>query len=149
MGCLVTKSTKSIHPYSGDSVGCGNFIIYKLSEDNNEYVSVVVDVSSVELHELQVYSLGKADVVKVTRKKYATPINASLCNDVIMDKPKELLKEIAMEGAVEVVVSEYNLEKAEKKEPYAVTIILKKVIFETMLIDYLRIENINVGWLPG
>lgn len=149
MGCSVTKSTKNIHPFSGNSVGCGNFIIYKLSEDNNEYVSVVVDVSSIELKETQIYSVGRAAVVNVTRKKYASSIDASLCNDVLMDKPRELLKEIAMEGTVEVIVTDYQLEKAEKKEPYEVTVILKKVVFETMSIDYLRIENINVGWLPG
>ncbi|MEO9485064.1 MAG: hypothetical protein ABJG47_16510 [Ekhidna sp.] len=149
IGCSVTKTTNNIHPFSGDSMGCGNFIVYQLSEDNSEYVSIVVDVSSIDLEEMQVYNVSKADVVRVTRKKYASAVNASLCNDVMMDKPKELLEEIASEGVVEVFVTNYQLEKAENKEPYNVTIVLKKVIFETISIDYLRIENINVGWLPG
>ncbi|MEQ9466633.1 MAG: hypothetical protein RLN88_04425 [Ekhidna sp.] len=147
--CSVTKSTQSMHPFDGGSVGCGNFIVYKLSGDNQEYVSVVLDVTSIELQKMQAYSVDKAEVVKVKRKKYDGPINASLCNDVMMQKPNELLEEVAIDGIVEVYVDLLEKEKAEKKEPYKVTIVLKKIVFETMTIDYLRLENINVGWLPG
>ena len=147
--CSVSKSTTSMHPYNGGSVGCGNFIAYQLTEDNKEYVSVVLDVTSIELSRMQVYAIGKADVVRVKRKKFDGPINSSLCNDVMMPKPKELLEEAALEGIVEVYVDIEEKEKAERKEPYKVTIVLKKVVFETMTIDYLRLENINVGWLPG
>lgn len=147
--CAVNKSTKTMHPYSGGSVGCGNFIVYKLTEDNTEFVSVVLDVNSIELEPSQAYAIGKADVVKVTRKKYAGAIGATLCNDVMVEKPRELLEEIAREGIVEIRVSEDERKKAEKKEAYKATVILKNVVFETMTIDYLRLENINVGWLPG
>ncbi len=147
--CSVTKSTKSVHPYSGGSVGCGNFIVYKLTEDNTEYVSVVLDVNLIELETSQAYAIGKADVVKVTRKKYKGTIDTSLCNDVMVDKPEEVLEEVATGGIVEVRVAEAEISKAEKKESYQATIILKKVVFEGMVIDYLRLENVTVGWLPG
>lgn len=150
VSCSVTKSTKTLHPFSGDSIGCGNFIAYKLSEDNNEYVSVIVDVSSIELEDRQSYGIGKTEIVKVTRKKYEGAISASLCNDVMMaDKPKELLEEVATEGIIELIVGEGEQEKAKKNEPYKATIILKNVVFESMTIDYLRLDNVNVGWLPG
>ncbi|WP_436516852.1 hypothetical protein [Ekhidna sp. To15] len=148
--CSVSKSTKTMHPFSGESVGCGNFIIYKLAEDNKEYVSVVVDVSTIELEPRQSYGIGKSEVVKVTRKKYDSEISTTLCNDVMPNKrPKELLEELASDGTVELVISPIELEKAKKDEPYKATVILRKVVFETVSIDYLRLENINVGWLPG
>ncbi|WP_370087291.1 hypothetical protein [Ekhidna sp.] len=147
--CAVNKGTKTIHPYNGGSVGCGNFIVYKLTDDNTEYVSVVLDASSIELEQTQAYAIGIADVVKVTRKKYAGSIASSLCNDVMADKPEELLEEIASEGIVEVRVSEVEIKKAEKKEAYKATIILKNVVFDGVVIDYLRLEDVTVGWLPG
>ena len=142
IGCTVTKNTKSIHPYTGASVGCGNFIIYKLGEDNKEYVSVVVDISSIELESTQTYGIGKTEVVKVTRKKFDSSIDATLCNDVMpATRPVELLEEVASEGIVEVIVVEAELEKAEKREAYRATVILKNVVFETQAIDYLRLEK--------
>lgn len=148
--CSVSKSTKTIHPFSGDSIGCGNFIVYKLSEDNTEFVSVIVDISSIELEPRQAYGIGKTEVVKVERKKYSSAINSSLCNDVVMvKKPKVILEELASEGTVELIVSEIERKKAKKNEPYKATVVLKNVVFGTVSIDYLRLENINVGWLPG
>lgn len=147
--CAVNKSTKSMHPYSGGSLGCGNFIVYKLSEDNTEYVSVILDVSSIELTQVQAYALGKAEVVQVIRKKFSGPIDASLCNDVMKDRPEDLLEEKATQGIVEVRINEAEREKALAKQPYNVTVILKNVIFGTMTIDYLRVDSVNVGWLPG
>lgn len=138
-----------MHPYTGDSIGCGDFIIYKLANNNQEYVSVIMDMSSIELESLQVYAIGKADVVKVTRKKFDGPVNTSLCNDVMSVRPKELLEEIASQGIVELVVGETQRKEKKKGNPYTVTVILKKVVFEGMSIDYLRLENVNVGWLPG
>lgn len=138
-----------MHPFSGGSIGCGDFIAYKLSEDNSEYVSIIVDISMIELEQMQAYAIGKADVVQVTRKKFDGSIGESLCNDVMSDKPKELLSEVATQGVIELHVSEGEREKQKKDEPYKVTLILKKVVFSTMTIDYLRLENVNVGWLPG
>lgn len=138
-----------MHPFNGESTGCGNFIVYKLSDDSKEYVSIVLNISSIDLQKMQAYSVGKADVVTVKRKKYNGSIAESLCNDVAATKPTELLEEVAVDGIVEVYVDALEKEKAERNEPYKVTIVLKKVVFKTLTIDYLRIENVNVGWLPG
>ena len=138
-----------MHPYSGDAIGCGNFIIYQLTEDNQEYVSIKVDINSIAIQSMQSYALGKAQVVSVSRKKFEGVINQALCNDVIVEKPRKVLEEEARDGIVEVFLTESEIEKASNREPYIVTVVLKKVSFETMSIDYLRIENINVGWLPG
>ena len=137
-----------MHPYSGDAIGCGNFIIYQLTEDNQEYVSIKVDINSIAIQSMQSYALGKAQVVSVSRKKFEGVINQALCNDVIVEKPRKVLEEEARDGIVEVFLTESEIEKASNREPYIVTVVLKKVSFETMSIDYLRIENINVGWLP-
>ncbi|MEO9869257.1 hypothetical protein [Ekhidna sp.] len=147
--CSVTKSTKSSHQFTGGSVGCGNFIVYKLSEDNTEYVSVAVNARSIDVESDQAYAIGKADIVEVKRKKYAGKVDASLCNDVMIDMPKEELEEVATSGIVELKLSKEELEKAKNKRPYRATVILKNVIFGSLTIDYLYLENIYVGWLPG
>lgn len=147
--CTVNKSTKSMHPYEGDVVGCGDFIVYKLTEDNEEYISIVVDLSSIVLEERQAYAIGKADVVNVTRKKFNGPIHAALCNDVMGERPEEVLTESADGGIVELIVGKLQQEKKEKGEPYTITLVLKNVTFETATVDYLRLDDVNVGWLPG
>ena len=65
------------------------------------------------------------------------------------ERPEELLTEVAEGGIVELHVNETQRQKKEKGEPYTVTVVLKKVVFETMSIDYLRLEDVNLGWLPG
>lgn len=148
-GCTVNKSTKSINPYSGGAVGCGNFIVYKLSEDKASYLSVRLDVGAIELVEFQAYVIGKADVVQVLRKKFAGAIDASLCNDVMPDKPEKLIEEEATAGILEVRVDKEELEKAKIKEGYRVRLTLKKMVFENQTVDYLVIDDVYVGWLPG
>lgn len=149
-GCSVTKNTKTLHPFSGDSIGCGNFTVFKLTEDNMEYVAVTVDIPSIELISKQAYGIGKTDLVKVVRKKYDGAINETLCNDIMPASfPKEMLMETAEEGLVEVIVTKADQEKAANNQPYKATVVLRNVVFETVSIDYLRFENINVGWLPG
>ncbi|GAB4246639.1 MAG: hypothetical protein Tsb0034_25650 [Ekhidna sp.] len=147
--CSVNKQTVSMHPFAGKQIGCGNFIVYKLTESEDEFVSVAFNAASVELSTHQAYAIGKAEVVEVKRKKYAAPIAATLCNDVMEEKPDELQEEVATEGVVEVLLSDVELQKAKKSQEYRATVILKRVTFESVTIDYLRIENVFVGWLPG
>lgn len=147
--CAVNKNTKSTNPYTGDTVGCGDFIVYKLNEDNSGFVSIVIDAGSIDLESSQSYGIGKADIVKVSRKKYNGSIAASLCNDVMMDKPEEVLDEIATSGVIELLVKESEIEKAKKKEAYKVTVILRNVGFSDTTIDYIRLDDVTVGWLPG
>ena len=149
LGCSVRIKTKEIHPYIGDSVGCGSFIIYKLSADDTEYLSVIIDATFIEWENKQTYSIAKANVVYVSRKKYEKSIAASLCNDVMVEKPKLLLTEDATEGISELIISDENIEKAKKNQAYQVSVVLKNISFETLFLDYLYLEKITVGWLPG
>ncbi|WP_420315705.1 hypothetical protein [Ekhidna sp.] len=149
LSCSVSKPTKTLHPYTGQQLGCGNFIAYKLSEDNNEYISISFNASNVELGAKQSYGIGKASIVEVKRKKYEGRIDQSLCNDVMMDKPDIIIEELATGGIVEILIRDEEIEKSKNNEPYNVTIILRDVTFEGSVVDYLRIEKINVGWLPG
>ena len=150
ISCTVTKSTSKIHPFNGDDLGCENLIAYKLSKNNHEYVSINVDIGSIELGEKQAYGIGKSDVVEVVRRKFEGPVNQTLCTDVIIDrKPEKLLEETATEGIVELYVNKDELVKVKDNRPYTATIILRNVLFETTSIDYLRLERINVGWSPN
>lgn len=148
-GCAVNKHTKSIHNFKGDAIGCGDFIVYKLSSDYTEYISVAFNARNVELQDFQAYGVGKTDIMEVKLRKYKAPISASICNDVMADKPELILEESPKQGVVEIIISEENREKARKNQGYNVTVVLKKVLFEDSTIDYLRIENVYVGWLPG
>lgn len=149
VSCSVTKPTKVTHPYTGKQLGCGDFIVYKLTDNGNELVSVSLTIDKISLQTSQVYGIGKTDVLEVKRKKYSGAIDASLCNDVMTEKPIKEVDEIASSGIVEVLLSTAEIEKAKRNEPYLVTVTLKNVVFEGLEIDYLKIENVNVGWLPG
>lgn len=148
-GCAVNKGTKSIHAFKGDAIGCGDFIVYKLSNDNKEYVSIAFNAKNVELQDFQAYGVGKTDIMEVKRRKYKEPISASICNDVMVDKPELIIEESPKQGVVEILIPEEEREKAKKNQGYKVTIVLKKILFENSAIDYLRIEDVYVGWLPG
>lgn len=149
LSCTASKQTKTIHPFTGDAVGCGQFIVYKLTESNDEYVSISFDVGSVLLQRLQSYAIDKAQVVTVKRKRFEAPIHDTLCNDVRREKPQKSFEEAAKEGIVEIYLSDIDIERAKNKESYYVTVVLKNVIFDSISIDYLRLEKIYVGWLPG
>lgn len=147
--CAVNKSTKTLHDFTGSSIGCGNFIVYKLTKSNDEFISIKIDVSAIELEKMQAYGVGKTDFVNVVRRKYAGAVNSTLCNDVMTPKPELLLEEIGNSGIVELRISDTELEKANNNDGYHATLILKNIVFETQVIDYLQIENVYVGWLPG
>ena len=138
-----------MHIFTGHSIGCGDFIVYKLSEDNREYVSIAFNAKKAELRDFQAYGVGKTDILEVRRRKYREPISPAICNDVMVDKPELILEESPKEGVIEILVSEEERKKAMENKGYKVTIVLKKVLFEDSAIDYLRIENVFVGWLPG
>ena len=148
-GCAVNKQTKSLHAFKGDAIGCGDFIVYKLSGDNKEYISIAFNAKKAELQDFQAYGVGKTDIMEVKYRKYKAPISASICNDVMTDKPELLVEESPTQGVIEIIISEEEREKAKNNQGYSLTIVLKKVLFEHSTIDYLRIENVFVGWLPG
>ncbi|NQZ77435.1 MAG: hypothetical protein HRT61_15240 [Ekhidna sp.] len=147
--CSVTKTTSPTHPFSGDEIGCSRFIVYKFSEDNKEFISISLKTSEIEIQGTQLYGVGKNDVLEVKKKRYAESIDEFLCNDIMGEKPELLSETLATEGVAEVRLSDQELEKYRNNEPYKVTIILKNVTFSDTLIDYLQIENVRVGWLPG
>lgn len=149
MGCSVNKTMQESHRFTGKTVGCGNFTVYRLTEDNQSYISVNLKVAQLELNEKQVYAIGKADVVDVRHKAFSGPINNAICNDVMGDRPDQQTNEMAKSGQVEVLFSKEELTKARNNEPYRVTVVLKDVVFGGVTISYLRYENTYVGWLPG
>ncbi|MEM6643049.1 MAG: hypothetical protein AAF616_08730 [Bacteroidota bacterium] len=149
MSCSITKKTARTHSYEGDAIGCGNFIVYKLSEDNREYLSIALNAKNIEFTDFQAFGVGKTDVMEVKRRVYDESISASLCNDVMFEKPELLKEESPSQGIIELIVSQEEREKAQNGQGYRVTLVLKKVLFEEVLVDYLRIEDVFVGWLPG
>ena len=145
----MNKKTKSLHSFDGDAIGCGDFIVYKLSRDTKEYISIAFNAKEVDLQAFQAYGVGMTDIMEVKRRKYKESIGASICNDVMVNKPDLLLEESPKQGVIEILVSDGEREKAKNNQGYYVTVVLKKLLFQDAAIDYLRIENVYVGWLPG
>ncbi|MEQ9405549.1 MAG: hypothetical protein RIM99_18315 [Cyclobacteriaceae bacterium] len=148
--CTVSQKTNAINPFSGDQVGCGNFIVYKLSEDGTQYISVALNAGSIELERSQTYNIQNSnDLLEVTWRQFEGDVSSSLCNDLRTKRPEESINLVSGSGTVNVRLSEEELEKARKGEAYKATLTLRKIVFEGLTVDYLQIENITVGWLPG
>lgn len=145
--CSVSKKTSTINPFQGDTVGCGNFIVFRLSEDGKQYISVSVNANEVEFEDS--FALVDAKAVEVKWKKFAGDIRSAICNDVMGDKPSQLNDQVAKSGAVSIKINDEERRKKENNEAYKVTVVLKELIFEDLTVDYLQIENVVVGWLPG
>lgn len=143
------SQSENTHPFTGEKVGCGNFIIYQLSEDESQYLSISFKIQDVELKSSQTYHVGKAEIVEVKQRKYTGPIGDLICNDIAAQRPELLEEEIATEGLVEIVIDETNLKKAKENQPYKVTVVAKKLNFKSSSIEYLNISDVMVGWLPG
>jgi len=147
VGCTVSKKTTAINPFQGDSAGCGNFIVYQLSEDGTQYISVSLNANEVKFEDS--YALVDAESIEVIWRKFDGDIRRSICNDVIVEKPNQLIDQKARSGEISIKVSDIELKKKENEEAYRVTLILDDLIFNGLFIDYLTIENVVVGWLPG
>lgn len=145
--CSVSKQTGAINPFQGERVGCGNFIVYKLSEDGSQYISISVNANEVEFKDS--YALVEAESIEVRWRKFDGNISSFICSDISGDKPGLQINQIAKSGSISIKVSDEELKKKEKEEAYKVTLILKDIIFDGLTIDYLHLENIQVGWLPG
>lgn len=149
-GCTVRQTISTINPFSnGDQVGCGNFIIYKLSQDGKEYVSVALNATGLELAEIQTFYIGRDDLLEVKWKKFESDVRKMLCNDVLGRRPETISDWLAQSGSVTLKLSGQDLEKSKRREAFNVSLILKKVAFEGTSVDYLSIENVTIGWIPG
>lgn len=147
VGCAVSKQTNAINPFQGEKVGCGNFIVYKLSEDKTQFISISLNASEIEFED----SFAKVDpqLIEIRWKKYDGDISPSLCNDLMMEKPELLNDQVSKSGNIEIRVNDSEKKKKDNNEPYKVTVTLENVVFQGLVIDYLQIQNVVVGWLPG
>ncbi len=147
LSCSVSKQTSSLNLFQGESAGCGNFIVYKLSTDGIQYISVSVNANEIEFEDS--YAQVDAQDIEVRWKKFSGDISASICNDVIVDRPELLINQVAKTGSITITVIDSEQEKKENDQPYKVTVVLKNIVFENLTVDYLQLENVVVGWLPG
>ncbi|MEP1097530.1 MAG: hypothetical protein ABJG78_20605 [Cyclobacteriaceae bacterium] len=147
VGCSVSKKTSAVNPFQGDTVGCGNFIVYRFSEDGDQYISVSFNANEVEFEDS--FERINAQYIEVKWEKFAGDMRSAICNDVMGEKPNQLMDQIAKSGSVSIRVNEAEQKKKENNEAYKVTVTLKDLVFENLSVDYLQIENVVVGWLPG
>lgn len=145
----MSKSTNSVNPFDGDVVGCGNFIVYKLSENDQEFISIALHASSVELRSNQSYGVGKSEALEIKWKKFDGDVSPTLCNDVAGVRPTKTLERAAKSGVLNVRIDKISLEKSKTGAPYKVTLVLKNVVFDGLVVDYLEIQDAQVGWIPG
>ncbi len=147
--CTVSKTTSPLHPFRGGQLGCGNFVVYKLTEDEKAYISVSYVASAYQFKETQSFEISVGGGVKVRWKKFEESIRSSLCNDVRTVNLRPTLDQTAESGSVEVRIDQNSLSMAEDDKPYEVTLVLKNIVFDGLVVDYLQIENVTVGWMPG
>lgn len=147
--CTVSKSTNTINPFRGDVAGCGNFIVYKLSEDGNQFISVALHAASIELGASQTFSIGRSEAVEIKWKKFEGDVGATLCNDVVGQRPRRIYDFTATSGTLNVQIDEVELVKVKAGDPYNVNLLLKNVVFDSLVVDYLEIKDAKVGWIPG
>lgn len=145
--CTVSKQTGTLSQFKGESVGCGNFIVHKLSEDGGQYISISVNANEVEFQDS--YALVEAQYIEVRWRKFDGNISSFICSDITGDRPTLQIDQVAKTGSVSIKVSDAELKKKEREEAYNVTVILKDVVFDGLIIDYLQLKNVEVGWLPG
>lgn len=147
--CVTTKTNSLKHPFDGDQLGCGSFIAFKLSADKRQVVSVAVNMTGIDVEPSQNFRIGDTDVVEVKWKVYDGDIGPSLCNDLIGQQPDLLEERIADGGLLEILVGEEEIKKQQRREPYKVTLVIRRATFDELRIDYLKVEALLVGWLPG
>ena len=147
--CAVTQAVKTINPFEGEQKGCGNLIVYKLTEDKAQFISIALNGKESDLRLKRQCWINKSDILEVRWKVYDADVSSLLCNDVLRESPNELKNREATSGIVKILILEEELEKAKSNNPYNVTLELRKVVFEGLTLDYLQIENVTVGWLLG
>ena len=85
----------------------------------------------------------------VKKRTYDGAIDKVLCSDEGVTPPALLKEERPVSGIVELRIKEAEKVKSENGEAYLISMVLKRVRFAESTIDYLLIENVRVGWLPG
>lgn len=147
--CTVSKSTNTVNPFNGKVVGCGNFIVYQLSGDNKEFISIALNAKEVELKANLGFVIGRSEGIEVKWKKFSGDISNVLCNDAVGNRPERVHELTASGGTLNVSIEKDLLEQAKNGDPYKVSLILKNVVFEGLVVDYIEIKDVQVGWIPG
>lgn len=136
---------KSVNRFTGTQAGCGHMIVYKLTENNTEYISMALNTKGLKLTNSQTYWIGKEDFLEVKWKVFNRDIQNSICNEGLDRRPRPSINLAATSGIVKIQVSDEDLIKSRRKESYIVTVELRNIVFEGLTVDYLRLENVQVG----
>jgi hypothetical protein len=91
-----------VTPFDGDSIGCGNFSIYQLSEDGTKYLQINMDVSKLDLSESQEYFVG--DSLEIKWREFNADVRQAICNDVAYKKSKPEVEKLANSGIINLMI---------------------------------------------
>ena len=145
----VTNRNLSSHPYSGSTIGCGSFTVYKLTQMNKGFLSVRYTGDYESLSQESSIDLSKTQLFTVQNKFYDGSIKELLCNDVLINPPIELSNEEAIAGELSISMTKEDFQSMKSGRPYEISVRLKNIQFESGVIEYIELENVLVGWLPG
>lgn len=133
----------------GDSVGCGNFQVFLVSDDGRAYVRLALKASEFGLQRENIFDLDLDQSMDVQFFEYDASVRHLLCNDVRGSKPEVLQTSVAAKGRIVVRMTEENLKLYSQSQSYRVDIELDGILFENgKRIDHSEYQVI-VGWLPG
>lgn len=155
--CNKNTSTTVLSTYnfqdSGD--GCANFIVYKHDNDANATLSVsgmrdVLNLSSEALS----FNLPH-DGLTIQLNQFDGPIGYYYCDDVAGDEAMIITTSSPISGTAEITITADSTYVSTYEIHYELSVFLKNLEFEvpdsdeTIVIEDISFEGINVGWLPG
>jgi hypothetical protein len=150
-GCLFSDPSGSgIGSFTGNQIGCGNYIVAKANQDGKWVL--VVEHPSAGISADTIYSEDLADTAgaEVRLERYNRSGLTRYCNDVW--DPAVVLRETrkALSGTLKIKAYDYTPGETVLGESFRLDLELKNVRFEEgTRIDSIRIDSMSAGWLAG
>jgi hypothetical protein len=140
--------------FNGGVRGCGDFVVYRFTQDDTKAIGVRVDKLGLRITEKpQIFEIGKIDGIQVFIDDFGKETyewRGSYCYDAVKPHEGQTERFEAIGGGARIYVS-----KSSESPFYEVTVHLENVSFTNesgsirFLIPNIEIKNVLVGWLPG
>lgn len=141
------------YQFTGEVHGCGNFIVFRTTQDNTKAIKLRVNKESLKLSDNpQTFEIEKNNSLEVYIEDFGKDDyknRVGYCFDRIAVGRSEPIRFPAIKGKVTIYTSEDS-----DGYFYNVTVLLENITFQTSDKTLLKVEKVEmkdakVGWLPG
>lgn len=157
VGCSPAVIAPRAEMFSGETGGCGSFVVYRFNDARTLAITVHVDEDGLDLPSGEPISVeidpgNKSAVVEILQ--FANPAKEYFCDDVGGD-PEPLARWTAIAGAITIVRRVAPPPSEFRNATHNVSVTLTNVRIrnretgEEATLDEVRIEDVWVGWLAG